>query len=354
MGSGESHPIISGEGLRQTVARIRMSLIRSALIITAASMFGLTTGAVQARSQDGSFLDRLLAVETGCDVICPPVNTAIDLRTKLRHLRGELAKHIRENPEAAGRVDVLNEFIFERIGIRASQDLTDPNNLLLARVLERKQGYCVGIVSLYLALANELDLPMFAVPTPSHVFLRYDDGESRINIETFQRGAYISDEEYIRDHRIPESSVRKGVFLRNLTGEEFLSQIHNNLGVIYAKRGDYENAAGQYREARHLDPRLPAAYYNHGNDLLKQGKYRKAVRRFSKSMKLYPTDAWALNNRGLAYKELGWIQEAREDFEQALEIEPGFGAARSNLQELPGPECDAQTGAKLFWSTSSH
>ena len=336
MGSGEYHTIISGDGLRRHRRGTGIFLIQGRLIVSAALVFGLTAGAVHAGPDGGSFLNRLLAVETGCEHICPPANTAIDLRTKLRQLRGELAERIRETPDAAGRVDALNEFIFERIGIKASQDLTDPDNLLLARVLERKQGYCVGIVSLYLALANEVDLPIYAVATPSHVFLRYDDGESRINIETFQRGVHITDEEYIHDHRIPEESVRKGVFLRNLTGEGFIAQIHNNLGVIYSERGGYENAAEQYRKARQRDSRLPAAHYNHGNDLLKQGKYRKAVRRFSKSLKFYRTDEWALNNRGLAYLELGRLDEARDDFEEALRIDPRFDAARRNLDNMPG------------------
>ncbi len=311
-------------------------VIHGAWIVLLVLVFGLAASAPQAVAAEPSFLDHLLGAETGCDHICPPANTAIDLRTKLSRLKSELARPIRENPDASGRVDALNEIIFERMGIRVSQDLTDPNNLLLARVLERKQGYCVGIVSLYLVLANELDLPIYAVATPSHVFLRYDDGESRINIETFQRGAHINDEEYIHDHRIPEESVSKGVFLRNLTAEEFLAQIHNNLGVIYSKHGDYENAAEQYRKARQLDSRFPAAYYNHGNDLLKQGKHRKAVRRFSKSLKLYRTDAWALNNRGLAYLKLDRSDEARDDFEAALRIDPRFDAARQNLDSISG------------------
>ena len=29
---------------------------------------------------------------------------------------------------------------------------------------------------------------------------------------------------------------------------------HNNLGVVYEKRGDYSSAAAEYREALRLDP----------------------------------------------------------------------------------------------------
>jgi regulator of sirC expression with transglutaminase-like and TPR domain len=289
---------------------------------------------VEAATQGASLLDRLVAVETGCDAICPPADTAPELRAQVSRLVDRVREKMRRTRDPRARVEALSRFIFDHLGVQASRDLTDPDNLFLSRVLERKQGYCVGIASLYLVLADELDLPLFAVATPSHVFLRYDDGEIRFNIETFQNGAQLTDEEYTREYAIPEASIEKGVFLRNLEPEEFLAQVHNNLGVIYSRRKDFKNAASQYEQAIRLDRKLAAAYYNHGNDLLKQGVYRKATRRFSKSLRLYPTDAWALNNRGLAYLKRGKLKKARRDFEQALKVQPGFEAARKNLESL--------------------
>jgi tetratricopeptide (TPR) repeat protein len=200
--------------------------------------------------------------------------------------------------------------------------------------LERKQGYCVGIASLYLVVAERLDLPVFAVATPSHVFLRYDDGTTRINIETLQQGASIPDEQYIREQKIPERSVRRGVFMRNLTTDEFLAQVHNNLGVVYSERKDFVKAAKEYEAALHSDPRLAAAWYNFGNDLLRQHRARRAAGHFSRSLRLHPADVWALNNRGLAYLEMGRRETARRDFEAALGLDPQFAPARRNLASL--------------------
>jgi len=231
-------------------------------------------------------------------------------------------------------VESLNRRIFVQAGIRASANLKDPCNLLPSRVFERKQGYCVGIAAIYLVLAERLGVPIYAVATPSHVFLRYDDGTRRINIETLQGGASVPDDQYIREQKIPEASIRRGVFMRNLTMDEFLAQVHNNLGVIYSERQDYGAAAREYESALDLDPHLPAALYNWGNDLLRQNVCGRAVRRFSKSLRLYPTDVWALNNRGLAYTKLGKREKARRDFEEAVRIDPGFEQARKNLQSI--------------------
>jgi tetratricopeptide (TPR) repeat protein len=200
--------------------------------------------------------------------------------------------------------------------------------------LERKQGYCVGIASLYLLVAERLNLPIFAAATPSHVFLRYDDGTSRINIETLQQGVSIPDDQYIREQKIPEKSIRRGVFMRNLTTGEFLAQVHNNLGVVFSEKKEFDKAAPEYERALDLDPQLPAAHYNYANDLLRLGKYRRAARLFSKSLRLYPTDVWALNNRGLAYLKTGKRDRARRDFEAALGIDPQFAPARRNLASL--------------------
>jgi tetratricopeptide (TPR) repeat protein len=125
--------------------------------------------------------------------------------------------------------------------------------------------------------------------------------------------------------------------MTNLTADEFIAQIHNNLGVIYSERKEYARAAEQYGQALDLDPRFPTAYYNYGSDLLAQAEYRRAARLFSKSLRLYPTDVWALNNRGLAYSKMGKLKKARRDFEEALKIDPGFEAAKRNLNGLAAP-----------------
>lgn len=228
-------------------------------------------------------------------------------------------------------METLNRFFFEQLAFKSSQDLHDPCNLLPSAVLAHKQGYCVGLVALYLALAQELDVPIFAVSTPSHVFLRYDDGSTRVNIEPTQSGATRPDDAYITEGRISVAAIRRGVFLRDLSTDEFLAQVHSNLGAIYSERKDYRAAASEYQAALDLDRYLPAVWYNWGNDLLASGDYPEAARAFSRSLRLYPTDVWALNNRGVARLKLGRRDKACRDFEAALRLDPSFNQAKNNL-----------------------
>jgi len=318
---------------------MRGSLLRSRSA-RAKYLAGLTflllsrTLAIARASPDQRLAGAIEDIERQHALICPSAGTEVGLQVRLERLAEELRATINTSARAASTVRALNDAIFGRLGVAGSPDLKDACNLLPSRVIERKRGYCVGIAALYLALAERLDLPIFAVATPTHVLLRFDDGAARINIETLQGGADVPDAEYVREEKIPESSIRRGVFMRNLTVEEFLAQIHNNLGVLYSERKDYETADDEYRKALDLHPDLAAAYYNRGKDFLLLGEYRRAARLLSRSLRLYPTDVWALNNRGLAYEHLGHLKRATRDLRLALRADPGFEPARANLRRL--------------------
>ena len=225
---------------------------------------------------------------------------------------------------AADTIDRLNAYFFQAEGFQATHDLSSSDHLLPGPVLAGKKGYCVGLAAIYLILARELNLPIHAVAAPQHVFLRWDDGSFRRNIELFQEGRPAPDKEYTDNQRIPQESIDDGVFLVNLTDKQFLGFIYQNLGVLGSQQGKFEESGKDYARAIHSNPKLAAAFYNRGNDELKQKDYRKAVRDYTKSLELYPTDAWALWNRGLAWEGLGEGEQGRKDKSQARELDPTF------------------------------
>ena len=180
------------------------------------SLFSLTPA--EARIQE--LLDRLAEIERGFSTVSEQFDSAPALRFRIVEMEKSLSSITKTPFRPDAQVEALNHFVFVNLGLRASQDLKNPDNLLPSRVLDRRQGYCVGIAAIYLALAERLELPIFAVATPSHVLLRYDDGTTRINIETLQGGTGVTDEQYIREQKIPEKSIRRGVFMRILTTDE--------------------------------------------------------------------------------------------------------------------------------------
>jgi regulator of sirC expression with transglutaminase-like and TPR domain len=302
------------------------SSLLACLLVAVASISSLPAAA-----KNSTLLNTLLQTEAAHQGLCSYMLDETAARAEIGRLAEEVRKQLPNPPIPSGTVEAINQIVFGPTGIRPSQELHDPCNLFLSSVLAEKRGYCVGVAGVYLVLAEELGLPIRAVATPSHVFLRYDDGEVSINIDPLSQGAAIPDQQYITQHRIAEKSIRKGVFLRALTNQQFLAQMHSNIGVVYSERRDYVAADAEYAVALKLDRRLPSAWYNRGKNDMEQQEFAAAARWFSKALRLHPNDTWALNNRGLAYQKVGKAAAARVDFEAALRIDPAFEPAKRSL-----------------------
>jgi len=69
----------------------------------------------------------------------------------------------------------------------------------LAASLLRGQGNCLSTATLYAVVGDALDLPIKVVFVPRHAFVRWDDDETRINIETTAGGTELPDRHYLYD-----------------------------------------------------------------------------------------------------------------------------------------------------------
>lgn len=97
-------------------------------------------------------------------------------------------------------------------------------------------------------------------------------------------------------------------------GEEVLTEAerHNNLGTQHAARGDFRQAAGSFRKAVSLDPRMTVAHYNLGLALARVENHEDAAYAFRSAVRLAPRyfDAWF---------QLGLSLLVTEDFDDAAE-----------------------------------
>ena len=59
-----------------------------------------------------------------------------------------------------------------------------------------------------------------------------------------------------------------------------------------------------------------------GIDVAQQGMWREALFRFDKAVTLDPQNPSALNNLAVALEQMGEFQEARENYERALDLKP--------------------------------
>ena len=142
------------------------------------------------------------------------------------------------------------------------------------------------------------------------------------------------------------------------------SEAYNLLGVCYDEKGQFQEAQNEYKKAAKLEPinarflnNLGYSYYLSGND-------KQAIKWYQKAVKFTPDDKRVQNNLGLAYgrkgdftkakaefvkavgehgallnmgylfSQQGRYQQAIEQFEAALKLQPNSTVAMNNLAQV--------------------
>lgn len=75
----------------------------------------------------------------------------------------------------------------------------------------------------------------------------------------------------------------------------------------------------------------PLEHFREGNDLSRAGDFAKAAEQYEKALELDPQYVDAMTNLGVAYYSLGQLDKAIEQYTKAIEIAPGDADIRSNL-----------------------
>ncbi len=99
-------------------------------------------------------------------------------------------------------------------------------------------------------------------------------------------------------------------------------------------RRDYPSAVEEYARVVQLKPDLPEAYNNLGVALKKNGELEKAVANFDRGLELRGDYSEARSNRGWVYLQQKKWREARNDFEQALRVNPHDEGALYGLSQV--------------------
>ncbi len=94
---------------------------------------------------------------------------------------------------------------------------------------------------------------------------------------------------------------------------------HNDLGVIYEKKGEFDLAEKEYKKAINKDKNWYLPYFNLGNLYYKMGKKEKAIEYYLKSLEK-ERNPDTLNNLAYVLYEFGRYEEAKKYIEEALSL----------------------------------
>ena len=112
------------------------------------------------------------------------------------------------------------------------------------------------------------------------------------------------------------------------------SEFYHNLGNVYYAKGLFDQAIKEYKQALEIDPAALDTHYNLANVYDSKGLYDQAIKEYQEVLGLAPEHTDAHNNLGNAYEKKGLFDQAIKEYKQALEIDPQFAAAYNNLGYL--------------------
>ncbi len=209
------------------------------------------------------------------------INSALNLVGQMAaRVKAETQRHLyrfKQNPgefehsEGFFRMVMMGVVLAEDFGIqysperRAGPQATDAGDhffadsqmVFLSGLLgPKRQGTCSSLPVLYVAVGRELGYPLKLVTTKAHLFVRWEGGRERFNIEVTGRGINRFDDDYYRHWPFEVSGAEEAAegYLKSLTPAEELAVFLSIRGMCLREAGRLGEAAQSFAAASRLSP----------------------------------------------------------------------------------------------------
>ena len=222
--------------------------------------------------------------------------------SELSHLSAMAREALAAAP-AKPQATVVCELLFTRLGFAREVNDEALDFVMLPSVLRRRRGNCVGLGTLFLALAETLGWSASGVMMPGHFYVRVGDQEQHRNVELLRTGEAMPDTWYPQRFPIPGGSAPE--YARPLSSGEVLGILEYNLGSAH-------------RRAERLEPARAA---------------------FTRSVAAFPDFSEAHASLGAIEHLLGHLDQAAKSYAAALSKNPHLPGIEQNIALL-----DAERG----------
>jgi tetratricopeptide (TPR) repeat protein len=106
-------------------------------------------------------------------------------------------------------------------------------------------------------------------------------------------------------------------------------------GTLRLDQGDYQGAIDDLSRAFDFEPADPATLLcNRGLAWIRLGQLDQALQDTEAALAMQPDDAVAYNNRGVIFRDLGNLEQAEADLRRALELDAELANPREHLAKL--------------------
>jgi hypothetical protein len=143
------------------------------------------------------------------------------IRHEISQIRQDIWIELNDNLTSFEQVKVINHILFDVYGFRGNKkNYHAPQNSYLNHLIETKKGNPLSLSTLYIILAESLEIPIFGVNLPNHFILAYLD---RFNIMSMlMTGQSPSDNNNVLFYVNPFS---RGTILNREEITNFLTQL---------------------------------------------------------------------------------------------------------------------------------
>lgn len=140
----------------------------------------------------------------------------------------------------------------------AGDSAVSENAILPLRVLNTRKSGCMGLSWLAMMVAEERKIPLSVILLPGHVFLRYGNSESAVNLEPNRWGFSYTDAEYREKYK---AGPWTGLEFKPLTSTQFVGLAAFDMGNLYLDT-DLRRALTWYRMAEEFFSEYPGIKVN--------------------------------------------------------------------------------------------
>jgi regulator of sirC expression with transglutaminase-like and TPR domain len=206
-----------------------------------------------------------------------------------------------------------------------SYDLNDPlgnvlEHQLLSNYIDSRNGNCVSMPTLFLALMERLDqsVPFIGVKVPRHLFCRLKDRQTNDiwNVETTNGGNPARNQWYIEQMEISKAALDNKTYLKDLSKKEYIAELIGTLITKERENGNFERAMKYADLVLKLSPNSDVGLVN------KAALYAEIASKKAKEKELTSEENEYYRNESTKYiekaKALGWKPESEEEREQYL------------------------------------
>ncbi len=165
-----------------------------------------------------------------------------ELVKDIEQLYHELWRHMEDQMTPHQRIKVFNDIFFNQFRFRANtKNFHSPANSMINAVLETRKGNPISLCSVYLLLAQKMELPIYGVNLPNLFILTYKVGDDAFYINVFNRGLIFTKEDI--DNYLENLQLQKqDIFYEPCSNLDIILRALRNLIVSFEKLGDYHRA----------------------------------------------------------------------------------------------------------------